>query len=270
MDSGFALSTITARHGNIVTKENCSRPSRSALTSIAERRFPADNSRTRAGSSRACFSWLRFRRPRRRARARPLGETAPRGRPVYLWAGCASRRARHHLRSCQPHQSAGNHNGRHAALRSSATCARSARGRMAARVRRRRSSTDRRRARVTLRMLLDHSSGLPGYVRLFESANEPQCDDRGMPSSAADGRSRNTRRVFGYRIHHPRVIWSRRSQASGWTPIAGAKYSQPLDMSTTQYCPDQAHAHFDSAYGGRPQPSGTGSSRVKSRMKTLP
>ena len=32
--------------------------------------------------------------------------------------------------------------------------------------------SDARRSRVTLRMLLDHSSGLPGYVRLFESAND--------------------------------------------------------------------------------------------------
>lgn len=32
--------------------------------------------------------------------------------------------------------------------------------------------SDARRSRVTLRMLLDHSSGLPGYARLFESAND--------------------------------------------------------------------------------------------------
>jgi CubicO group peptidase (beta-lactamase class C family) len=32
--------------------------------------------------------------------------------------------------------------------------------------------SDIRRSRVTLRMLLDHSSGLPGYVRLFESTND--------------------------------------------------------------------------------------------------
>ena len=32
--------------------------------------------------------------------------------------------------------------------------------------------SDARRRLVTLRMLLDHSSGLPGYVRLFESAND--------------------------------------------------------------------------------------------------
>jgi CubicO group peptidase (beta-lactamase class C family) len=32
--------------------------------------------------------------------------------------------------------------------------------------------SDARRSRVTLRMLLDHSSGLPGYVRLFETAND--------------------------------------------------------------------------------------------------
>jgi len=32
--------------------------------------------------------------------------------------------------------------------------------------------SDARRSRVTLRMLLDHSSGLPGYVRLFESVSD--------------------------------------------------------------------------------------------------
>jgi CubicO group peptidase (beta-lactamase class C family) len=31
---------------------------------------------------------------------------------------------------------------------------------------------DTRQSRITLRMLLDHSSGLPGYVRLFDSAND--------------------------------------------------------------------------------------------------
>jgi CubicO group peptidase (beta-lactamase class C family) len=33
-------------------------------------------------------------------------------------------------------------------------------------------ASDTRRPSVTLRMLLDHSSGLPGYARLFESAND--------------------------------------------------------------------------------------------------
>jgi len=35
------------------------------------------------------------------------------------------------------------------------------------------NSSDRRRTQVTVRMLLDHSSGLPGYARLFESAHTP-------------------------------------------------------------------------------------------------
>ena len=42
------------------------------------------------------------------------------------------------------------------------------------------NSSDKRRAQVTVRMLLDHSSGLPGYARLFESA----CTRREMIGAA--------------------------------------------------------------------------------------
>jgi serine-type D-Ala-D-Ala carboxypeptidase len=59
------------------------------------------------------------------------------------------------------------------------------------------NSADKRRARVTVRMLLDHSSGLPGYARLFESArtrteiiaaavNQPLIADPGMRTEYSD------------------------------------------------------------------------------------
>lgn len=59
------------------------------------------------------------------------------------------------------------------------------------------NSSDKRRAQITVRMLLDHSSGLPGYVRLFESArtrtemivaavNQPLTADPGMCAEYSD------------------------------------------------------------------------------------
>jgi CubicO group peptidase (beta-lactamase class C family) len=98
-------------------------------------------------------------------------------------------------------------------------------------------AADHRRARVTLRMLLDHSSGLPGYVRLFESTNDrlamidaclrqPLTADPGMRAEYSDIGFI----ILGYLVE---TITGERLDA-----YCQRKIFAPLGMSTTRYCPE--------------------------------
>lgn len=101
------------------------------------------------------------------------------------------------------------------------------------------SLADSRRSRVTLRMLLDHSSGLPGYVRLFESTNEriamieaclrqPLTADPGTRTEYSDIGFI----ILGYLVE---TITGERLDTHCQREIFA-----PLDMSTTHFCPDEA------------------------------
>ena len=96
--------------------------------------------------------------------------------------------------------------------------------------------SDTRRARVTVRMLLDHSSGLPGYARLFESAHtrkdliaaslhQPLTADPGTRAEYSD---------IGFIIlgHLVEKLTGERLDA-----YCRREIFAPLGMSTTQYCP---------------------------------
>lgn len=96
--------------------------------------------------------------------------------------------------------------------------------------------SDRRRARVTLRMLLDHSSGLPGYVRLFESVNtragliaaclrEPLTADPGVRAEYSDLGFI----LLGYLIE--------KISGERLDSYCQREIFHPLGMSTTRYCP---------------------------------
>ena len=100
-------------------------------------------------------------------------------------------------------------------------------------------ASDDRRARVTLRMLLDHSSGLPGYVRLFESTNDrlamidaclrqPLTADPGMRAEYSDIGFM----ILGYLVE---TITGERLDAYCQREIFA-----PLSMSTTRFCPEPA------------------------------
>jgi CubicO group peptidase (beta-lactamase class C family) len=97
-------------------------------------------------------------------------------------------------------------------------------------------ASDARRPRVTLRMLLDHSSGLPGYARLFESANDrlamidaclrqPLTADPGMRAEYSDLGFM----ILGYLIE---TITGERLDSYCQREIFA-----PLGMSTTHFCP---------------------------------
>jgi CubicO group peptidase (beta-lactamase class C family) len=100
-------------------------------------------------------------------------------------------------------------------------------------------TSDTRRSNVTVRMLLDHSSGLPGYARLFESANDrlaivdaclhqPLTADPGTRAEYSDIGFI----LLGYLIEK----------------IAGERLDffcqreifAPLGMNTTAFCPEKA------------------------------
>ncbi|HWF08605.1 MAG TPA: serine hydrolase domain-containing protein [Bryobacteraceae bacterium] len=96
--------------------------------------------------------------------------------------------------------------------------------------------TDTRRSRVTLRMLLDHSSGLPGYARLFESVHsrstmveacvrQPLTADPGTRAEYSD---------IGFILlgHLVERLTSERLDS-----YCGREIFEPLGMSTTRYCP---------------------------------
>jgi CubicO group peptidase (beta-lactamase class C family) len=97
---------------------------------------------------------------------------------------------------------------------------------------------DPRRSSVTLRMLLDHSSGLPGYVRLFESTNDrpgliaaalrqPLTADPGMRPEYSD---------IGFIIlgHIVEKVAGERLDA-----FCQREIFMPLGMSTSRFCPAQ-------------------------------
>ena len=99
--------------------------------------------------------------------------------------------------------------------------------------------SDARRRLVTLRMLLDHSSGLPGYVRLFESANDrlamidaclrqPLTADPGMRAEYSDIGFI----ILGYLVE---TITGERLDSYCQREIFA-----PLGMSTTRFCPEPA------------------------------
>jgi serine-type D-Ala-D-Ala carboxypeptidase len=99
--------------------------------------------------------------------------------------------------------------------------------------------SDSRRSRVTLRMLLDHSSGLPDYVRLFESASDrlamigaclrqPLTADPGTRAEYSDIGFI----ILGYLIE---TITGERLDA-----YCRREIFAPLGMSTTRFCPGEA------------------------------
>ncbi len=98
--------------------------------------------------------------------------------------------------------------------------------------------SDTRRWRVTLRMLLDHSSGLPGYVRLFESADsrstmieaclrQPLTADPGTRAEYSD---------IGFILlgHLVEKLTGERLDS-----YCRREIFEALGMSTTRYCPNQ-------------------------------
>lgn len=97
-------------------------------------------------------------------------------------------------------------------------------------------SPDSRRLQVTVRMLLDHSSGLPGYVRLFDSASsrealiaaalrEPLTADPGTRAEYSD---------IGFIVlgHLIEVIARERLDS-----YCSREIFAPLGMKTTGFCP---------------------------------
>jgi CubicO group peptidase (beta-lactamase class C family) len=99
--------------------------------------------------------------------------------------------------------------------------------------------SDARRLRVTLRMLLDHSSGLPGYARLFESANDrlamieaclrqPLTADPGTRAEYSDIGFM----ILGYLVE---TITGERLDS-----YCQREIFVPLGMSTTCFCPGKA------------------------------
>jgi CubicO group peptidase (beta-lactamase class C family) len=98
--------------------------------------------------------------------------------------------------------------------------------------------SDTRRSRVTLRMLLDHSSGLPGYVRLFETENgrsamiaaalrEPLTADPGKRSEYSDIGFI----ILGYLVE--KIAGERLDS------FCHREIFAPLGMNTSGFCPDQ-------------------------------
>lgn len=98
---------------------------------------------------------------------------------------------------------------------------------------------DARRSCVTLRMLLDHSSGLPGYVRLFESASDRLAVIEAclrQPLTADPG-TRTEYSDIGFIIlgHLAETISGEQLDSYCQREIFA-----PLGMSTTHFCPDEA------------------------------
>ncbi len=95
---------------------------------------------------------------------------------------------------------------------------------------------DPRRARVTLRMLLDHSSGLPGYVRLFECVGEREdlieaCLHEPL---AADPGTRAEYSDLGF------ILLGRWMELATGEPLdqfCAREIFAPLGMRSAQYCP---------------------------------
>ena len=93
------------------------------------------------------------------------------------------------------------------------------------------------RHQVTLRMLLAHASGLPGYVRLFEAAGGAR-SNCSMPASAFPS---NTRREAAPSIPiRDSSCWARRSRslpAKGLETFCAREVFTPLAMTSTCFRP---------------------------------
>jgi CubicO group peptidase (beta-lactamase class C family) len=96
--------------------------------------------------------------------------------------------------------------------------------------------SDTRRSRVTLRMLLDHSSGLPGYARLFESAHSRSamlkaCVEQPL---TADPGTRAEYSDIGFILlgHLVEKLTGERLDS-----YCRREIFEPLGMSTTRFCP---------------------------------
>lgn len=92
------------------------------------------------------------------------------------------------------------------------------------------------RRRVTIRMLLDHSSGLPGYARLFESAHTPEALYHAalqLPLEAEPG-SRTEYSDIGF-LFLGRAL--EHLAGEEMDSFCRREIFQPLCMDTTHYCP---------------------------------
>ena len=100
-------------------------------------------------------------------------------------------------------------------------------------------ASDTRRSLITPRMLLDHSSGLPGYARLFESANDrlAMIDACLHQPLTADPGTRAEYSDIGFMIlgHLIETITGERLDA-----FCQREIFTPLGMSTTGFCPEKA------------------------------
>lgn len=98
--------------------------------------------------------------------------------------------------------------------------------------------SDIRRSRVTLRMLLDHSSGLPGYVRLFESTNDrlAMIDACLRQPLTADPGTRSEYSDIGFIILGYLVEKIAGEQLDSFCQ---REIFAPLDMSTSGFCPNK-------------------------------
>jgi CubicO group peptidase (beta-lactamase class C family) len=100
-------------------------------------------------------------------------------------------------------------------------------------------TSDSRRSLITPRMLLDHSSGLPGYVRLFESTNDRLAviDACLRQPLTADPGTRAEYSDIGFIIlgHLIETI-----TGEGLDSFCQREIFEPLDMSTTRFCPEKA------------------------------
>jgi CubicO group peptidase (beta-lactamase class C family) len=97
---------------------------------------------------------------------------------------------------------------------------------------------DTRRSRITLRMLLDHSSGLPGYVRLFESANDrlEMIDACLRQPLTADPGTRAEYSDIGFIILGYLIEKVAGEQLDSFCQ---REIFAPLGMSTSVFCPEQ-------------------------------
>jgi CubicO group peptidase (beta-lactamase class C family) len=100
-------------------------------------------------------------------------------------------------------------------------------------------SSDSRRRKVTIRMLLDHSSGLPGYERLFLSTNDrlAMIDACVRQPLTADPGTRAEYSDLGFILlgHLVERIAGERLDL-----FCQREIFTPLGMSSTCFCPDQA------------------------------
>lgn len=95
-----------------------------------------------------------------------------------------------------------------------------------------------RKHRVTLRMLLAHSSGLPGYVRLFETATTPRALLRAcleLPLEAAPG-ARAEYSDMGF------ILLGKALEVligESLNSFSGREVFAPLGLEVTRFCPPQ-------------------------------